>query len=118
MHSDEIGKRVYDIGLSGILSEGSETILKGRSPYQVYHHPHVTDLKLLFRSTQFSENLAFRFHQNNTNLTVEKYMEELRRLAIHERVIVLGMDYQIFGEYYSVDTGIQSFLESLLLRVA
>jgi alpha-amylase len=117
IYNDEIGRRVLNMGFSGILSEGCESVLGDRSPCQLYHHPDEGGIKLLLRNNQLSDDIAFRFHDGKKSLSVEQYMGWLRGLSAHERVVVLGIDYETFGEHYKASSGIQAFLGSLLVSI-
>jgi len=118
IYNNDIGKRVRKLGFTGILSDGVERILDGRSPNHVYQHPNEVDLKILLRNYRLSDDIAFRFTETGKPLTVEKYFNWLTNIPKDEQVINLAMDYETFGEHQKKETGIFKFLEELLTRLA
>jgi alpha-amylase len=118
IYNNDIGKRVRKLGLTGVLSDGVERVLDGRSPNHVYQHPDQADLKILLRNYRLSDDIAFRFTETGKPLTAEKYFNWLTSVPKDERVITLAMDYETFGEHQKKETGIFRFLEELLARLA
>ena len=116
LYNDEIGRRVIQMGFSAILAEGVEHVLGDRSPYQVYHHFDGGDVKLLLRSNRLSDDIAFRFHHGAEKLTATQYMTWMNGLPDGERIVLLGMDYETFGEHHKKDTGIHAFIRDLLTK--
>lgn len=118
IYRDDIGKRVAMMGFSGILTEGHEKLLGGRSPHQVYSHPEQPQLRILLRNHRLSDDIAFRFMEGGTRLDVRRYLEWLHAMPAGEKVITLAMDYETFGEHHKANTGIFAFLEELLTALA
>jgi alpha-amylase len=116
IYSDDIGRRVEALGFTGIFTDGVEKILHGRNPHYLYQHPDQTGLKILLRNYRLSDDIAFRFYQNNQPLSVEKYMSWLNGIPAYEQLVVLGMDYETFGEHQRHES-ILKFLEKFLLTV-
>lgn len=117
IYNDEIGNRVEGLGFRGMLTEGVDSVLNGRSPNHVYQHPE-NDLKVLMRHYRLSDDISFRYNQNGKNLTAEKYLSWLKNMPSSDQVITLGMDYETFGEHHKEETGIFNFLEELLKGIA
>jgi alpha-amylase len=65
-----------------------------------------------------SDDISFRFRQPGTELTVEKYLSWLNAIPKQQRVVTLAMDYETFGEHHKKESGIHTFLESLLEQLA
>jgi alpha-amylase len=123
IYSDAIGELVHKLGFDGCLLEGWETYLpEGWNAHHLFHHPRHPDLKLLPKSYQLSDDIAFRFSNREWNswpLTASKYHSWLERLLDGKHEFVgLFMDYETFGEHQWADTGIFTFLETWVESMA
>jgi alpha-amylase len=118
IYNDELGKRISKLGYHGIMIDGVEKVLNGRSPNHLYSHPQVPELKLLLRNYKLSDDIAFRYMEYGKALTAEKYLSRLNALPIADDVTMLAMDYETFGEHQKKESGIFKFLEDVLLRIA
>jgi alpha-amylase len=116
IYSDDVARRAEALGFRGILADGAERLLHARSPHHLYQAPD-SDMKLLLRNYRLSDDIAFRYMQNGKALTTSQYMSWLSGLPAGEDLVVLGMDYETFGEHHK-DSGIIQFLESFLKAVA
>ena len=115
IYNNELASFVADMGFTGILCEGLEKILQGRSPNQIYGAPGRSNIGLLLRNVQLSDDIAFRFDDPQWNehpLTAEKYASWIH---LHSQAsnINLFMDYETFGVHKKPGTGIFEFLENL-----
>lgn len=117
IYNDEIGRKASQFGFRGILCEGVEKMLGDKSPYQPYRHASEEGIKLLLRSNRLSDDIAFRFQHVHTTLSVREYLGWLKNIPGKNSVVVLGMDYETFGEHHKADTGIRKFLKDLLTNV-
>jgi alpha-amylase len=120
IHNNKIAQIIANMGLKGILCEGVERILKGRSVNQVYTSPGLEsyreDFSLLLRNAALSDDIAFRFNDTTWSehpLTADKFAEWLSSHPANDKVINLFMDYETFGIHKKNDTGIFDFLKSL-----
>ena len=118
IYSNEIGKRVAMMGYRGIFTEGHEKILAGATPHELYCHPEQEDFKIFLRNYNLSDDIAFRFMQGGTSLTIRQYMAWLNAMPESERLINLAVDYETFGEHQKSGTGIFNFLRDLLTSLA
>ena len=118
IYNDETGARISRLGFKGILIDGVDRILDGRSPHHLYAHPKLDSLKLLTRNYRLSDDIAFRYSQGATTLSPQQYMTWLEAMPAGQKVIHLGMDYETFGEHQKSDTGIFTFFETLLDEMA
>ena len=118
IYNDTIGKRVAMMGFRGIFTEGHENILAGRSPHNLYHHPEMEDFKIFLRNYRLSDDIAFRFMERGTRLTIGQYLTWLNAMPAGENLINLAMDYETFGEHQKKETGIFDFLGELLQSLA
>lgn len=117
IYSDAVGKKVYDLGFTGILSDGVEKALSARSPHHVYAHPEYSDFKILLRNYRLSDDIAFRFIQDGSSLSVDQYVGWLNAVPEDQSIVNLAMDYETFGEHQKRDRGIFEFLRQLLEAV-
>jgi alpha-amylase len=117
IYSDQIGARVAQLGFKGAVIDGVDRVLDTQSPHHVFEHPHA-DFRLLARNYHLSDDIAFRFSQNTTTLTAQQYVAWLDGIPEQEDTITLAMDYETFGEHQKKETGIFTFLETLLVSLA
>lgn len=103
-------------GYKAILSEGWDPILGWRSPNFVYAPTYVEgDLKLLLKNYKLSDDIAFRFGDQNWKewpLTASKFAHWLNESGDATN-FNLFMDYETFGEHQWHESGIFDFLEHL-----
>jgi alpha-amylase len=117
IYNDDIGRKAAHLGFRGILCEGIEKVLGDRNPYQLYKHPDEENLRLILRSNRLSDDIAFRFQHVHTTLSVREYLSWLKNVPGNDSMVVLGMDYETFGEHHKADTGIRKFLSDLLTNI-
>lgn len=118
IYNDEIGKKISRLGYLGVITDGVERVLQGRTPNHVFQHPDNEGLKILLRNYRLSDDIAFRFSTDGKILTSEKYLGWLNGLNSFEDVVTLAMDYETFGEHQKKETGIFKFLEETLTKLA
>ncbi|MFW6060682.1 MAG: glycoside hydrolase family 57 protein [Phycisphaeraceae bacterium] len=102
----------------GILVEGVDQLLAGRSPNHLYTPPNHPELPLLLKNYRLSDDVAFRFSDPqwaHRPLTASKFADWLH--ASGGDVCNLFMDFETFGEHQWKDTGIFEFLEGLPQQV-
>jgi alpha-amylase len=120
IYNNRIAEQVAALGFTGILCEGVESILKGRSANHLYGSPHQSNnsnaVGLLLRNSTLSDDIAFRFDDVNWSehpLTAAKFAEWIHSHPAETEMINLFMDYETFGVYKKKDAGIFEFLGSL-----
>ena len=118
LYNNDIGRRVAMMGFQGIFTEGHERVLGARSPHALYHHPEQEQLKIFLRDYRLSDDIAFRFLEGGSKLTVEQYLAWMGGIPREQKIINLGMDYETFGEHQKASSGIFDFLEGLLKSIA
>ncbi len=134
VYSNEIAEAVRLLGFRGILAEGADRILEGKSPNVLYRPPSflmpmqwqraaakhrvhpttVRTMKTLLKNYRLSDDIAFRFgvaHRSAHPLTAETFAEWIA--SAHGQSVNLFMDYETFGEHQWADTGIFDFLAAL-----
>lgn len=117
IYNDQLGQRISQLGFKGVMIDGVDRILGPGSPHQLYHHPE-NDLRILPRSYRLSDDISFRFVQNGQSLTANQYLSWLEAIPSTQNMITLAMDYETFGEHQQKETGILTFLETLLSTLA
>lgn len=132
--NNEIAQFARLMGFSGIIAEGTDHLLRGRSPNNPFRVPQFrvsrhqervistkrplaersTDITVLLKNYQLSDDIAFRFSDRNWAshpLSAETYADWVQHNDGH--TVNLFMDYETFGEHQWADTGIFQFLEAL-----
>ncbi|CAN5834242.1 glycoside hydrolase family 57 protein [soil metagenome] len=114
--NNELAVHIATLGYKGILCEGVERILQGRTPNKLYTSPGIDDFGLLLRNAVLSDDISFRFDDTSWDkhpLTADKFSEWINAHPIDTQVINLFMDYETFGIHKKECTGIFDFLEAL-----
>lgn len=115
IHNNSMAHIIKEMGLAGILCEGSERLLNGRSANHIYSTPGNTT-PLLLRNSRLSDDIAFRFDDSNWSehpLTAGKFAEWIHSHPEVDEVINLFMDYETFGIHKPAGSGIFEFLQNL-----
>jgi alpha-amylase len=116
IYNNELAKFMAEMGYKGMLCEGLEKILNGRTPNHTYASPENGDFGLLLRNVRLSDDIAFRFDDptwNEQPLTAEKYAGWLHRQQENNCNVNLLLDYETFGIHKKADSGIFQFLNHL-----
>ncbi len=111
IYSDEIGAMVSEMGYDLMLTEGARHILGWKSPNFMYVNAINPKMKILLRNFKFSDEIAFRFHQDS--FTADDFVSWLNALPADEEVVNIFMDYETFGEHQIASTGIFDFMECM-----
>jgi alpha-amylase len=104
---------------TGMLAEGVERNLGGRTPDGVHQPPAAAGtgpFRLLLRNYRLSDDIAFRFSNRAWEewpLTPAKFAARLRECSPHRSICNLFMDYETFGEHQWEESGIFDFLAGL-----
>ena len=114
--SNDMTKYIEKKGYKGILAEGADHILQGRSPNFLYQSVSAGKIKMLLKNYKLSDDIAFRFSDENWvsyPLTTNKFAKWVNKINGYGEVVNLFMDYETFGEHQWEDKGIFDFLEHL-----
>jgi alpha-amylase len=134
VYNNEIAHTARLLGFQGMLAEGADHILAGRSPNMVYRPPKFDlsegmqsiirkhrirkkvpqEMKLLLKNYRLSDDVAFRFSDKSWvgfPLHADRFTHWLTSSGGH--CVNLFMDYETFGEHQWEDTGIFDFLRAL-----
>lgn len=116
IYFNELAKYAEDMGFKGIIGEGVDHLLHGRTPNFLYRAPNATTIKSLLKNYRLSDDIAFRFSDKNWSehpLTAEKFATWVHSIAGNGDVVNLFMDYETFGEHQWEESGIFEFLKHL-----
>jgi alpha-amylase len=117
IYSNDLTDAIESMGVfDGIITEGADRILGGRSPNFIYNSPRSKRIKLLLKNYALSDDIAFRFSNKGWNewpLMAGKFSEWVSRVNGNGYVVNLFMDYETFGEHQWKDTGIFDFMRQL-----
>lgn len=116
IYNDTIGEQVARMGFNGVICEEVKNF--NGNQYAVYAHPEDESFKILLRNNRLSDDIAFRFIQDKSQLTVDQYTSWLYNVPGENAVILLGLDYETFGEHRKKESGIGIFLENLIKQIA
>ncbi len=117
IYNNEMAEHIAWMGrFTGVLAEGVDTSLDGRSPNHLYTPPGCPQLPLLLKNYRLSDDIAFRFGNREWNqwpLTAEKYAEWIAAACEDGETVNLFVDYETFGEHQWSETGIFEFMSAL-----
>ena len=134
IYSNEIAQIARLMGFRGILAEGADHILRGRSPNHPFVPPKFTlpkdissiirkhrplsvpskNIHVLLKNYRLSDDIAFRFSDRTWvgfPLHADTFTDWLLQSGGY--CVNLFMDYETFGEHQWKDTGIFEFLRAL-----
>ena len=116
IYNNDLPNCISDIGVKGILCEGIERILQGRSPNQLYAAMNEESIKIFLRNSELSDDIAFRFDDPNWSehpLMADKFAAWIHSHPETDEVINIFMDYETFGIHKKQESGIFDFLKAL-----
>ncbi|MEO0585323.1 MAG: alpha-amylase, partial [Bacteroidota bacterium] len=100
------------LGFQGLVTEGVDRLLIGRSPHHVFQPNWHRDIEILLRDYMRSDDIAFRYTDREWEhhpLEVETFAQWIDETE--GEVINIFMDYETLGEHQGGETGIFRFLE-------
>jgi len=116
IYNNELSHLISQLGFKGIICEGADHVMMGRSPNFIYQPPQCPSLKLLLKNYRLSDDIAFRFGNRDWEewpLTSEKFANWVNQVNGNGYVVNLFMDYETMGEHQWADTGIFDFMRHL-----
>ncbi|MEO6454642.1 MAG: glycoside hydrolase family 57 protein [Ginsengibacter sp.] len=117
IYDNHLSNVISSLGFEGILCEGVQKLLSGRTPNKLYAAPGIQkDFSLLLRNARLSDDIAFRFGDEQWDghpLTASTFAEWINAHPQDTEVINLFMDYETFGIHKKKESGIFDFLKAL-----
>lgn len=116
IYNDEIAAQVASMGFKAVLTEGAKHILGWKSPNYVYTPAGAPKMKLLFRNSKLSDDIAVRFADYSWHeypLTADKYMSWIAQGPKEEQLINIAVNYETIGDNHPRETGIFDFFKAL-----
>lgn len=114
IYNDAIAAKAETMGFDGILAEGVERNLKGKSPNFLYRAPETARIKTLLRNSWLSDDIGFRFSDPSWQdhpLSTSKYASWLADSP--GDLVNLFLGYETIGAHQPAATGIFGFWEQL-----
>jgi alpha-amylase len=114
-YTNALGIWAEQKGYKGIICEGWDHYLRGRSPNFLYRPKNGTNIKMLLKNYKLSDDIAFRFSEQNWKewpLDAPKFGQWVNAINGNGETVNLFMDYETFGEHQWESTGIFNFLRS------
>jgi alpha-amylase len=113
MMSDTIYHALDLAGFKGGFMDGRPWVMDWRRPTHLYHHA-TGRMKLLVRNHPLSDDVGYRFSNQGWEGWPLKADRYARWLADSPGdFVVLGWDFETFGEHHRLDSGIFEFLDAL-----
>jgi len=114
IYNNAIAAQAETMGFEGIIAEGVDRTLGGRTPNNLYQAPDTARITTLLRNYKLSDDLGFRFSDQNWPeypLTPAKFAQWLAEAP--GDVVTLFLDYESIGEHQKQETGIYDFWQQL-----
>jgi alpha-amylase len=111
--SPEIHATLDSLSFRGVFAEGRWQLLEWRSPTYLYRQPG-RELLMLPRHNTLSDDVGYRFSDREWKGHPLRASDYAR--WIHDTdgdLVVLGWDFETFGEHHNTDSGIFEFLRWL-----
>jgi len=116
IHDNNIAASVRRMGFKGLLCEGVQKFLQGNEVNRMYKSPGEDGITLFLRNNSLSDDISFRFGNQEWQehpLTAEKFATWIRSHSTQTEVINIFLDYETFGLYKDIASGIFDFLAAL-----
>jgi len=119
IYSNALAQFIAGIGgFNGVLTEGVDALLDGRSPNYLYEaagdmHNGTARPALLLKHYRLSDDIAFRFSDRSWSAWPLDADTFAGWVDAEADLCNLFMDYETFGEHQRSDSGILRFLEAL-----
>ncbi|MGC9084886.1 MAG: glycoside hydrolase family 57 protein [Thermoproteota archaeon] len=113
IYNNQVAREVASLGFDGIITEGADRVLSGRSPHFLYTSSKAK-IKVLLRDYRLSDDIAFRFSNKwwpEYPLTASKYAQWISNIP--DPFVLVFVDYETFGEHHWPESGIHKFLQEL-----
>lgn len=116
IHNNHIATLVRRLGFKGLLCEGSQKILQSSEVNRIYKSPGEEGITVFLRNNALSDDISFRFGKQEWQehpLTAEKFATWIHSHTVQTEVVNIFIDYETFGIYKDISSGIFDFLAQL-----
>lgn len=116
IYSDEIGAQAAQMGFKGMLTEGARHVLGWKSPHYVYNCALASNLKLLLRDVNLSDDISLRFSNVDWEgypLFADNYVDRIANFPGEEHVVNIFMELSALGVAQPLSSNILDFLKAL-----
>jgi alpha-amylase len=121
LYSDDIGEMIRQSGFRSVVIEGSTQVLGWRNANMLYGNAVSPGFKLLVTNRELGNDLAFRFAGDDwagIRARPEEFMERFGSEGSEEQVVNVYSDMELMGVHQTAESGIFSFMESLISGIA
>jgi alpha-amylase len=120
IYSDDIGSILYDWGFKAAIVEGAKPVLGWRSPDMLYSNAIYPQFKLLMRNRKICDKIdgSFGEHQQGSRMSPSELIAEIEKTVPGEQVVNLSFDLALLGSSQTVESGIFTYMETLLTGLA
>ena len=111
--SNDVYFALQQCGFKGAVMEGRPWQMGWREPTHVYRYPG-QKMALLARHHSLSDDIGYRFSNQSWDeypLQPGRYVEWLGQA--NGELVIIGWDYETFGEHHRLDSGIFDFMPNL-----
>lgn len=116
IYSDDIGAQAAQMGFKGMLTEGARHVLGWKSPHYVYNCALASNLKLLLRDVNLSDDISLRFSNVDWEgypLFADNYVDRIANFPGEEHVVNIFMELSALGVAQPLSSNILDFLKAL-----
>ena len=116
VYGNDLAFHAEQMGFRGVLCEGADEVLNGRTPNMLYRPPGCERSVLFAKNYRLTDDIAFRFSNKawpEWPLSAEKFAGWLAGPRGQGDVVNLFMDYETVGEHQWAETGIFDFFRQL-----
>ncbi len=114
IYCNDLAGRLEEWGFKGVMAEGLNNHLNGRSYNHLYAAPNVKKIKTILKNYKLSADFTHRFMDKNWNeypLTADKYAKWIANDT--GDCVNIFMPYETFGQHLSPESGAFDFIKHL-----
>ena len=114
IYCNDLAARMEKMGFDGIMAEGIDHYLQGRSYNQLYQAPNAVSIKTLIKNYKLSADVTQQYNNPNWSeypLTPKKYANWIA--GDSGECVNIFMPYETFGQHIKAESGIFDFIKNL-----